>query len=97
MNKEVAGRLAQGRLEEWARAVSYDELVWADNNESTTRRQVSEDGVDYTIESTVYREQGANVYTMAVRVSEVEKRSFFRKSVSRYGQMFPDGRFVEGA
>ncbi|WP_143695394.1 hypothetical protein [Williamsia sp. 1135] len=97
MDKGAAGRLAEGRLEEWSRAVSYDELVWADNNESTTRRQVSQDGVDYTIESTVYREQGANVYTMAVRVSEVKKSSFFRKSVSRYGRMFPDGRFVEGA
>lgn len=97
MDKEAAGRLAEARLAEWSRTASYADLAWADDNESTTRAQVHDSGVDYTVESTVYREQGANVYTLAVRVSETVKSSFFRKSVSRYGRMYPDGRFVEGA
>lgn len=97
MDKAAAARLADARLSEWSRTASYHDLVWADNNRSSTTQQISDGGVDYTVESTVWREQGENVYTMAVRVTETGRRSVFRKAVSRFGRMFPDGRFVLGA
>jgi hypothetical protein len=97
MDKHVAGRLADTHLAEWGRRVEYTELAWADDNESTTSREVVEDGVHYTVQSTVWREQGANVYTLGVRVTETGRRSLFGKAVSRFGRKYPDGRFVEGA
>jgi hypothetical protein len=97
MDKQVAQRLAEQRLAEWSGSVSYGDLAWANDNESSTTQQVSEGGTDYTVESTVWREQGAQAFTMGVRVTEADGRSFFRKAVSRYGRMYPDGRFADGA
>ena len=97
MDKQAAGRIADTSLAEWGRSVDYSGLAWANDNESTTRRQVVENGVDYTVETTLWREQGSDVYTLGVRVTETGRRSLFGKAVSRYGRKFPDGRFVEGA
>jgi hypothetical protein len=97
MDKQVAQRLAGDRLAEWAGSASYSDLAWANDNESSTTRQVSADGIDYTLESTVFREQGEQAYTLAVRVTETGRRHLFRKAVSRFGRVYPDGRFVEGA
>ncbi|MBJ8345226.1 hypothetical protein [Antrihabitans sp. YC2-6] len=96
MDKQAAGQLADVHLDEWRRNATYADLAYADDNQSSTKQEISAGGVTYTVESTVWREQGEQVYTMAVRVSEAGKRSFFGKSVSRYGRMHPDGRFVLG-
>jgi hypothetical protein len=96
MNKEAATRLAEVRLAQWSRDADYNDLEWADSNESTTTEHVLDGGVDYKVELTVWREQHAREYTMGVRVSETARRRFFGGAVSRYGRMFPDGRFVEG-
>ncbi|MBJ8337715.1 hypothetical protein JGU71_02335 [Antrihabitans sp. YC3-6] len=97
MDKQVAGRLADEQLDAWQRGTTYAELAYADDNSSTTTRELVADSVTYAITSTVYREQGQQAYTMSVRVTVAGKKSLFGSAVSRHGRMFPDGRFAPGA
>lgn len=96
MDKAAAGRLADDQLEQWRRTATYADLAYADDNSTSSKCEVTHEGVAYLVESTVWREQGDRVYTMAVRVTEVEGRKFFAKAVNRYGRMHPDGRYVAG-
>lgn len=97
MNKQEAGRIADERLDEWQRSVTYADLAFADEHSSSTSSEVRIGGVAYQITFTVYREQRETAYTMSVRVTEVGKRSLFRSAVSRHGRMRPDGSFSLGA
>ncbi|NMN98774.1 hypothetical protein [Antrihabitans stalactiti] len=97
MNKQEAGRLAEQRLDEWQRSVTYENLAFADEHSSSTSSEVRVGDVAYEVTFTVYREQRESAYTMSVRVTEVGKRSLFRSAVSRHGRKHPDGRFSLGA
>lgn len=92
MDKEAAGRLADEQLGVWQRSVTYGDLAYADEYESSTSREVTFEGTVYDVTSTVWRERGDAAYTMSVRVSESGRKSFFAKAVSRHGRYFPDGR-----
>lgn len=91
MDKDVARRLADQRLEEWRQSTTYDDVLQRDLTSSTDDRQVTEGGVTYRVDTTIWREQHDTAYTLHVKVSELNGRRFFGGSVARHGRLHPNG------
>ena len=97
LDKMVARRLADEHLARWRDSTSYAELAYRDEHRSSDDVEVTEAGVTYRISRTVWQESGERAYTMAVKVSQAQRRGPFRSSVIRSGRMRPDGSFVDEA
>jgi hypothetical protein len=95
LDKVVARRLADEHLARWRDSTTYAELAHRDEHLSSDDVEVTEGGVTYRVNRTVWRESGDRAYTLAVKVSEAQRRGLFRPSVIRSGRMRPDGSFVD--
>jgi len=95
LDKVVARRLADEHLARWRAGTTYAELAHRDEHRSSDDLEVTEAGVTYRVNRTVWQESGDRAYTMAVKVSQAQGRGLFRSSVVRTGRLRADGSFVD--
>lgn len=98
MDKEVAKRLAEQRLEEWRGEATYADLMDRDRTGGTDDREtIGPDGVTYRVMCTVWKEQHDDAFTMHVKVREANGRRFFGGSASVAGRLYPNGSYERDA